>query len=188
MAKTIFCKENGIIFSITTFTGESETGFFVKCLGHTWISIDNRTGHSVFVKDYELKNNEILTASVWAIFGHRGIVFNLEPAFIRSGRYAGRLSLSIPIDETQLQTVSEYFERNKRWTLRKNCSFWSVQFWNGLAGSTYALKPRWGVYTPKRLYKSMSAFACAELDKDFSRAEGIFMYHDRKRTEMNLCK
>ena len=44
--RTIPCADEGIIFSITTFNGDSETTPFVKCLGHTWLSIDNQSGVS----------------------------------------------------------------------------------------------------------------------------------------------
>lgn len=33
--------EEGIVFSITTFDGKSESKPFIKCFGHTWLSVDN---------------------------------------------------------------------------------------------------------------------------------------------------
>ena len=56
-SKTISCEDDGIIFSITTFNGDSETTPFLKCLGHTWLSIDNQSGHSVYIKDHEIKHD-----------------------------------------------------------------------------------------------------------------------------------
>lgn len=66
-SKTISCEDDGIIFSITTFNGDSETTPFLKCLGHTWLSIDNQSGHSVYIKDHEIKHDEMITFSVWAV-------------------------------------------------------------------------------------------------------------------------
>lgn len=187
-SKTIPCEENGIIFSITTFDGKTESEPFVKCLGHTWVSVDNRSGHSVYVKDHEVKNGEMLTFSIWAISGHRGVFFNLEPAFIRQcGRYVGRQSLSVNIPESQLTTIEDYIDRNDTWKLGKNCSFWSIRLWNELVDEDYALKTQTLVYTPKRLQKAMREFDCVEADKDFSRAAGIFFYRDGHRTELDLC-
>lgn len=50
-ARTLPCKEEGLILSITTFDGKSESKPFLKCFGHTWIGLDNRTGHTVYLKD-----------------------------------------------------------------------------------------------------------------------------------------
>jgi len=35
-ARTLPCKEEGLILSITTFDGKSESKPFLKCFGHTW--------------------------------------------------------------------------------------------------------------------------------------------------------
>ena len=45
-ARTLPCEEEGLILSITTFDGKSESKPFLKCFGHTWIGLDNRTGHT----------------------------------------------------------------------------------------------------------------------------------------------
>ena len=50
-ARTLPCEEEGLILSITTFDGKSESKPFLKCFGHTWIGLDNRTGHTVYLKD-----------------------------------------------------------------------------------------------------------------------------------------
>lgn len=186
--KTIPCEKNGIIFSITTFDGDTETEPFVKCLGHTWLSIDNQSGHSVYMKDYEIKNDEILTFSIWAITDHRGVVFNLEPNFIlKFDRYVGRQSLSVNINESQLKTIEDYIDRNNKWHLGKNCSFWAIQLWNELVDDEFKLKTQALVYTPKRLQKSLREFDCVEIDKDFSRSKEIFFYQDGLKMELQLC-
>ncbi len=187
-SKTIPCADTGIIFSITTFDGDTETEPFVKCLGHTWLSIDNRSGHSVYIKDHEVANDEIVTFSIWAISGHCGVIFNLEPDFIQNfGRYAGRCSLSVNIDESQLETIGDYIDRNDRWTLGQNCSYWAIHLWNALVDDEFALKTQTLIYTPKRLQKSLREFDRVEADKDFSRSKGIFFYQDGVKTEWQLC-
>lgn len=35
-ARTLPCEEEGLILSITTFDGKSESKPFLKCFGHTW--------------------------------------------------------------------------------------------------------------------------------------------------------
>ena len=38
-SRTLPCEESGLILSITTFDGESESTPLVKCFGHTWIPL-----------------------------------------------------------------------------------------------------------------------------------------------------
>lgn len=66
-ARTLPCEEEGLILSITTFDGKSESKPFLKCFGHTWIGLDNRTGHTVYLKDRAIPDGEMVTFSVWAV-------------------------------------------------------------------------------------------------------------------------
>lgn len=122
-SKTISCEDDGIIFSITTFNGDSETTPFLKCLGHTWLSIDNQSGHSVYIKDHEIKHDEMITFSVWAVSDLPGLLFNLEEAYISTyDRYIGRKSLSVNIGEPQLKIIEAMFvnvikNRIVRWVI-----------------------------------------------------------------------
>lgn len=64
-ARTLPCEDEGLILSITTFDGKSESKPFLKCFGHTWIGLDNRTGHTVYLKDRAIPDGEMVTFSVW---------------------------------------------------------------------------------------------------------------------------
>lgn len=187
-SRTIPCEDDGIIFSITTFNGDSESTPFVKCLGHMWLSIDNQSGHSVYLKDHEIKYGEMMTFSVWAVSDLPGLLFNLESAYISAhDRYAGRKSLNVNIEEEQLKSIEAYIDRSGKWTLSKNCSYWSVHLWNEVVDEAFRLKTQTLFYTPKRLEKAFREFDGVEVDKDFSRAGRIFCYRDGVRTELQLC-
>lgn len=96
-ARTLPCKEEGLILSITTFDGKSESKPFLKCFGHTWIGLDNRTGHTVYLKDRAIPDGEMVTFSVWAVsVGALG-------AAVRSGTVLYR-----QLRPLQRQTVSEH--------------------------------------------------------------------------------
>ena len=43
------------------------------------------------------------------------------------------------------------------------------------------------VCTPEKIEQAFSAFDGVEVDKDFSRAGGIYCYKDGERTELQLC-
>lgn len=62
-ARTLPCEDEGLILSITTFDGKSESKPFLKCFGHTWIGLDNRTGHTVYLKDRAIPDGEMVTFS-----------------------------------------------------------------------------------------------------------------------------
>ena len=174
--------------SITTFDGESESTPLVKCFGHTWISLDNRSGHPVYLKDCEIRDGEQVTLSVWAVRGLSGLLFNMEPGYIRDyGRYVGRRSLSANIGEEQLRTIEAYIDREDGWTLGGNCSRWSLRLWNAVVEEDFALKTQTLVYTPERVEKALCEFDCVETDRDFSRAGNIFCFRDGVRTELALC-
>lgn len=112
-ARTLPCEEEGLILSITTFDGKSESKPFLKCFGHTWIGLDNRTGHTVYLKDRAIPDGEMVTFSVWAVSGLSGLLFDLEPCYIANyGRYTGRLSLSTNIGEEQLKVIEDYMEQH----------------------------------------------------------------------------
>lgn len=156
-ARTLPCEDEGLILSITTFDGKSESKPFLKCFGHTWIGLDNRTGHTVYLKDRAIPDGEMVTFSVWAVSGLSGLLFDLEPCYIANyGRYTGRLSLSTNIGEEQLKVIEDYMEQHNP------CM-------------------------PEKIEQAFSAFDCVEVDKDFSRAGGIYCYKDGERTELQLC-
>lgn len=145
-------KRRGFILSITTFDGKSESKPFLKCFGHTWIGLDNRTGHTVYLKDRAIPDGEMVTFSVWAVSGLSGLLFDLEPCYIANyGRYTGRLSLSTNIGEEQLKVIEDYMEQHDKWTVDKNCSYWSIHLWNEVVGEDAALKIRGFVCTPEKL-------------------------------------
>lgn len=54
-------------------------------------------------------------------------------------------------------------------------------------GKDAALKIRGFVCTPEKIEQAFSAFDGVEVNKDFSRAGGIYCYKDGERTELQLC-
>ena len=120
-ARTLPCEEEGLILSITPFDGKSDSKPFLKCFGHTWIGLDNRTGHTVYLKDRAIPDGEMVTFSVWAVSGLSGLLFDLEPCYIANyGRYIGRLSLSTNIGEEQLKVIEDYMGQHDKWTVDRD--------------------------------------------------------------------
>ena len=82
---------------------------------------------------------------------------------------------------------SALVEQHDKWTVDKNCSYWSIHLWNAVVDEEAALKIRGFVCTPEKIEQAFSAFDCVEVDKDFSRAGDIYCYKDGERTELQLC-
>ncbi|MCQ4886916.1 hypothetical protein NE589_07425 [Faecalibacterium prausnitzii] len=78
-------------------------------------------------------------------------------------------------------------EQHDKWSVDKNCSYWSIHLWNEVVGEDAALKIRGFVCTPEKIEQAFSVFDCVEVDKDFSRAGDIYCYKDGERTELQLC-
>lgn len=188
-ARTLPCKEEGLILSITTFDGKSESKPFLKCFGHTWIGLDNRTGHTVYLKDRAIPDGEMVTFSVWAVsVGALGAAVRSGTVLYRQLRPLHRQTVSEHnIGEEQLKVIEDYMEQHDKWTVDKNCSYWSIHLWNEVVGEDAALKIRGFVCTPEKIEQAFSAFDCVEVNKDFSRAGGIYCYKDGERTELQLC-
>ena len=88
-ARTLPCKEEGLILSITTFDGKSESKPFLKCFRHTWIGLDNRTGHTVYLKDRAIPDGEMVTFSVWAVSGLSGLLFDFQGYYMMAAMHVG---------------------------------------------------------------------------------------------------
>ena len=187
-SKTINVDDNKIVFTITSYDGKSESKPFVTSLGHAWVSINNNLDHPIKLKDYDIEPNEELTFSAWAISNHFGVIYNLEPEYIKlKGRYDGRKSVSMNIEENQLPTIEKFIDSNDNWTSIKNCSYWSIHLWNQLADNDHQMKTQTLIYTPTRLINSFNEYNVVETNRDFSKAKGMFFYVSDVRTELTLC-
>ncbi len=178
----------GIVFSITAYDGKSESRPFLKSLGHAWLSVANGTDSPIFVRENEILPGEALTFSVWALSGHMGVVYNLEPNFIEDfGRYDGRKTVSVNVDSHALQVISDFIDENDRWTFTENCTYWSIRLWNEVVGEEYRVKTQTVLYTPERLTKSLDEFKNVTENAAFLNAGEIFIYESGERTELKLC-
>lgn len=139
------------------------------------------------------KRSPVRTMALFSLSPHSTVTvkprrFSNAEAYISTyDRYVGRKSLSVNIGEPQLKIIEAYIDQKDKWSLGKNCSYWSVRLWNEVVDEAFGLKTQTLFYTPKRLERSFCEFDCVEADKDFSRAGHIFCYRDGVRTELELC-
>ena len=71
-------------------------------------------------------------------------------------------------------------EQHDKWTVDKNCSYWSIHLWNEVVGEDAALKIRGFVCTPEKIEQAFSAFDCVEVNKDFLSRRGHLLLQGRR--------
>lgn len=84
---------------------------------------------------------------------HTGVWYDLEEAFIyNDGAYTGRVSHSMYLTQSQLDSVSTYIRNHDSWSIFNNCSSFAVGLWNSVSTDIYtAGTPN----TPQNLYYSI---------------------------------
>lgn len=143
----------------------------------------------MYLRDYEIQPGETLTVSAWGLSGHFGVAYNLEPQFVfQNGRYVGRKSVSISIDESKLGVIAEYIEKHPKWKFVENCSYWSLHLWNEVVDEPYRMKTQILLYTPTRVQKAMQEFTNLKTDIEYIGVRSAFFYEDNARTELRLCQ
>lgn len=64
-------------------------------------------------------------------------------------------------------------EQHDKWTVDKNCSYWSIHLWNAVVGEDAALKIRGFVCTPEKIEQAFSAFDGVEVNKDYDGKQDV---------------
>ena len=122
--KTIENSNKDITLTIYAHNGESESENIIYSLGHAWLSIENNKDSSLYFSNYEIKSGEALYFGSWGSSAKWGVCYNMEPQFAsKYGRYDGTISLSIGIDEKQVDKLAEFALANDHWNIFQNCRF-----------------------------------------------------------------
>lgn len=122
------------LLSIFADNGASESNFFVRNLGHAFLSVENISSSSFMVGDREVKPSETITIGLWSILEHFGVWYNVESNYIKEhNKYNTRVSITIGISLDDLNKVSKIIDKNNKWTPLYNCSKFALEIWNAVA-------------------------------------------------------
>lgn len=136
-------------------------------LGHAFISVRNQTDTPLSMGDYLLQAGEEATVGTWVMSAHAGLWYNLETEYVRQGWYTGRISLSMEISQSGMDSLSELLKQSDSWTPLTNCSAFAASVWNSAAIDENKLSAS-GLMTPARLASSLKEFYDWEQDRPLS--------------------
>lgn len=135
--------------------GSSSTDFTVDTGCHAFLSIRNKTNSNIYVLGVPVTPNGSITIGT---FGNQkdkfgtGIYTNLEAYKIKyKGAYKSRVSLSINLTYSQLNTVQNTMRANNQHTPRCNCAWFAAKVWNSVAPDSLWLYAGSITPTPKML-------------------------------------
>ena len=158
--------DDQIIMTVYAYDGQGESRFGLLNLGHSFLSIENKSDQSIIIGNYELPKDDIVTLSTWCVSEHFGIWYNMESNYIKyHDKYNGRYSVSIGLELDKLEAINNYIKNNDTWVPTKNCTNFSVGLWNSVCDEKEKLSTPL-IYTPKKLTEDIKSFNVYEYNKD----------------------
>ena len=121
---------------------------------HAFISITNISRSNIKVLNSTIAPGKSMTVGTWGNKGEgAGIYINLEAKKISMNRseYKNRVSLSMNITSSQLNTVNNTMKRNNKWAVGTNCASFASTVWNSVAPTNRQVTPGSVLANPRTL-------------------------------------
>lgn len=140
----------------TTNSSASSSGSLIPLFAgtHSFVHFEN-TGNTLIVLGvYYLYPGDEVTIGIYGNKDeHLGVWYNLEAyLFGEINAYDGAKSISMTIDDSDIDLIDDYIDDNNTWTTSFNCSSFASEIWNLVSDIT--LNPynsTLGYDTPKKL-------------------------------------
>lgn len=144
--------------TIFTFDGKSESAYGLANLGHSFLSVYNRSNEDILIGDYMLEVGETICVGTWSINQHFGVWYNLESNYIRvCDKYLGRVSVTKYLSEQDVEEITSFIKQNDKWNPLFNCSCFAINLWNAVAKENEILNT-YLIYTPNKLAEQLKQF------------------------------
>lgn len=106
--------------------------------GHAFIAFKNTSSSSVTVGGLNVGSGHEITFGTWGNKNqHTGIWYNLESYFANnSSAYGNRVSLSMSVTQSNINTINNIISNNDTWSLTNNCSSFAVKVWNSVSSTS----------------------------------------------------
>ena len=106
--------------------------------GHAFIAFKNSSSSSVTVGGLNVGAGHEITIGTWGNKSqHTGIWYNLESYFANNNSaYGNRVSLSMSVTQSDIDTINSIISKNDKWSLTNNCSWFAVKVWNSVSSKT----------------------------------------------------
>lgn len=106
--------------------------------GHAFIAFKNTSSSAVRVGGLNVNPGHEITFGSWGNKdAHKGIWYDLESYLANNeGDFGGRVSLSMSVTQSNINTINSLISKNDTWSLFNNCSSFAVKIWNSVASTT----------------------------------------------------
>ncbi|MCP1182935.1 hypothetical protein [Paenibacillus sp. 1781tsa1] len=143
------------LFSVPNGSTNSSGGSTGSNWGtHSFITVKNVSSSNISVGGLSgIASNKTISVGTWGNKSeNEGIFYNLEAKFISENSYNNRVSRSMYLTQSQLNSVNSYIRSHDSWSSLNNCSSFAVGLWNSVSTDTYTAGfPN----TPQNLYNSL---------------------------------
>lgn len=124
--------------TVTVFSSNDGGSSSWNTSGHAFIAFKNTSSSSIRVGGLNVGAGHEITFGTWGNKdGHTGIWYNLESYFANNqGAYGNRVSLSMNVTQSDIDTINNIISNNDTWSLTNNCSSFAVKVWNSISSKT----------------------------------------------------
>jgi len=131
---------------------------------HSFIALKNISGFVITIGTYDVDPDDEITVGIWGNkLPHKGLWYNMESYFVnQKDSYTNRVSLSMNIDNTQLETITEIIKSSNRWSCFFNCTNLAAKIWNAVSSEKLSCG-FWN--TPSSLANSIKSYEFYETGK-----------------------
>lgn len=129
---------SGNVGILTIFSSNDGGSSSSNTSGHAFLSFSNTSSSSVVVGGLTVAPGEEITFGTWGNkSAHVGIWYNLESYFIHSqGAYDNRVSLSVGITQSSVNSINTIMEDYDTWGVLNNCASFAIRVWNAVCSTT----------------------------------------------------
>ena len=104
---------------------------------HSFIAFKNTSYSSIRVGGLNVGSGHEITIGTWGNKSqHTGIWYNLESYFVNNtGAYSNRVSLSMSVTQSDINTINNIISNNDKWSLTNNCTSFAIKVWNNVSNA-----------------------------------------------------
>lgn len=155
---------------LTIFSANDGMSSFLNTSGHAWIAFKNTYYQTIRIGGITVSPYGMATVGTFGnIEAHLGIWYNIESYYMNLYEdydpYPNRVSITIPVTQSQIDTINDIISNNDAWTATNNCSSFATKVWNAVSSTDLSAGfPN----TPTSLRQSIIATGAYETEKPIS--------------------
>lgn len=166
------------LLTIFTFDGKKESTLGLANLGHSFLSLENISDHTITIAGVDIPVGKTLAIGTWSISSHFGVWYNVESNYITEyNKYDGRLSITTGITDEDVDKLTKYINNHDYWTPLTNCSCFALNMWNEVVSDGEKL-PKPLIYNPAHIAKCIRNFESYETNKELITDSQFYYFQD----------